>query len=398
MDEMRQEWTGLIVCEECWEIRHPQDFVRGVRDDQAPEWQIRPCPVEKFTGITDDYAFTPPGPPPPTFCNSIDPTDCPGGGGVVTPVPPDQIPNNGLGKGVNGSNLVYWMDGNDTSLMYDDIAWTTPLSSTADGTPIGSFLNKAFPLADVPLPRNVGDGSTGATPATFSPQLLAKTLGGTVSFEVAGTRFTGNARALWSVLGTPVNLNETTFAINGMPTRTQFMVIKWPRADNNTQQMPMGPSGSVERMQYIHRNTAANPLQVDLLWSSPGNTSYTLDNGASSANGFELEAGMTEKWSVLIEEGQFPSNGIGVAGVYNAWTNGFQVQTNTVVNWRTTFGWPSSFRYNEQFNGTNAFEESWGEHIMFDRLLTNAELNSVMEYLRLRWNLGTTPITGNLLG
>jgi hypothetical protein len=33
--ELRKEWTGLMVCNKCWETRHPQDFVRGVADQQA---------------------------------------------------------------------------------------------------------------------------------------------------------------------------------------------------------------------------------------------------------------------------------------------------------------------------------------------------------------------------
>ena len=32
--EMREEWTGLMVCTRgCWEPRHPQDYVEGVEDD-----------------------------------------------------------------------------------------------------------------------------------------------------------------------------------------------------------------------------------------------------------------------------------------------------------------------------------------------------------------------------
>jgi len=36
--KMRQEWTGLWVCSgggtrDCWEQRHPQDFVRGIKED-----------------------------------------------------------------------------------------------------------------------------------------------------------------------------------------------------------------------------------------------------------------------------------------------------------------------------------------------------------------------------
>ena len=34
-DEMREHWTGLQLCEKCWEPRHPQDFVTGKDDDQT---------------------------------------------------------------------------------------------------------------------------------------------------------------------------------------------------------------------------------------------------------------------------------------------------------------------------------------------------------------------------
>lgn len=40
--KQRKEWTGLIVEEKLWEIRHPQDFVKGVIDDQTvPEPRSR---------------------------------------------------------------------------------------------------------------------------------------------------------------------------------------------------------------------------------------------------------------------------------------------------------------------------------------------------------------------
>lgn len=54
--ELRLEWTGLRVCGDCFEHRHPQDFVQGVADRQAPPW-VRPSPppVEPFVndGGTD---------------------------------------------------------------------------------------------------------------------------------------------------------------------------------------------------------------------------------------------------------------------------------------------------------------------------------------------------------
>jgi hypothetical protein len=44
----RKEWTGIIVRSDVWEARHPQDFVRGTRDDQrVPD--ARPRPANKTT-------------------------------------------------------------------------------------------------------------------------------------------------------------------------------------------------------------------------------------------------------------------------------------------------------------------------------------------------------------
>jgi hypothetical protein len=47
--ELRKEWTGLRVCHECWEPRHPQDLVRGVPDDQTIPW-ARPEAEPVFIG------------------------------------------------------------------------------------------------------------------------------------------------------------------------------------------------------------------------------------------------------------------------------------------------------------------------------------------------------------
>lgn len=48
-ERTRQEWTGLIVDESLWEIRQPQDFVKGVKDEQ---WvpKPRPLPPNIFDG------------------------------------------------------------------------------------------------------------------------------------------------------------------------------------------------------------------------------------------------------------------------------------------------------------------------------------------------------------
>lgn len=43
--QLRLEWTGLRVCGQCYDVRHPQDFVRGKPDRQSPPW-VRPEPAE----------------------------------------------------------------------------------------------------------------------------------------------------------------------------------------------------------------------------------------------------------------------------------------------------------------------------------------------------------------
>lgn len=44
--DTKMEWDNLIVRKKSWEIRQPQDFVRGVQDDQnVPDARIRPNPT-----------------------------------------------------------------------------------------------------------------------------------------------------------------------------------------------------------------------------------------------------------------------------------------------------------------------------------------------------------------
>jgi hypothetical protein len=46
--ELKKTWDGLWVCEQDWEPRHPQDFVKGVMDDQKPVLS-RPEGPDEFT-------------------------------------------------------------------------------------------------------------------------------------------------------------------------------------------------------------------------------------------------------------------------------------------------------------------------------------------------------------
>lgn len=53
--QLQKRWDGLMCCTQDWEIRQPQDFVRGVADTQVAPW-TRPEPADQFIPIH----FTPP--------------------------------------------------------------------------------------------------------------------------------------------------------------------------------------------------------------------------------------------------------------------------------------------------------------------------------------------------
>src|ERR1035437_354945 len=45
--QLRKEWDGFMVCHDCFEVRQPQDFVRGIVDTQVPPY-VRPEPQDTF--------------------------------------------------------------------------------------------------------------------------------------------------------------------------------------------------------------------------------------------------------------------------------------------------------------------------------------------------------------
>ena len=56
--DMLRHWQGYYVCQDHWETRQPQDFVRGTKDHQTASWtQVTPAPVW--------VAGSPVSPPPP---------------------------------------------------------------------------------------------------------------------------------------------------------------------------------------------------------------------------------------------------------------------------------------------------------------------------------------------
>jgi len=62
--ELKKRWDGLMVCKDDWEPRHPQDFVRSVKESTIP-WS-RPEPADVFVsvpyigdGYTEENYFAP---------------------------------------------------------------------------------------------------------------------------------------------------------------------------------------------------------------------------------------------------------------------------------------------------------------------------------------------------
>lgn len=47
---MRKQWDNLYVCHECFDVRHPQDFVRSIKDNQTVP--IARVDVAASTGTT----------------------------------------------------------------------------------------------------------------------------------------------------------------------------------------------------------------------------------------------------------------------------------------------------------------------------------------------------------
>lgn len=68
-DELKREWTGALVCKDDWEPRHPQESVRGRKENVIPP-VVNPEP----TDTTVDVTFADTGAddiPEGTFDNSL---------------------------------------------------------------------------------------------------------------------------------------------------------------------------------------------------------------------------------------------------------------------------------------------------------------------------------------
>ena len=66
--QLKKTWDGYYVCKDDWEPRHPQDFLRGKKDDQSVEWTRPESPdTETDTSSWAEPTSVPSG----TFDNEI---------------------------------------------------------------------------------------------------------------------------------------------------------------------------------------------------------------------------------------------------------------------------------------------------------------------------------------
>lgn len=70
-DQIRKRWDGLLVCQDDWEPRHPQEFVRPRPDDQSVPF-TNPEPADVFVDVTFDQTGAHHDIPSGTFDGSLD--------------------------------------------------------------------------------------------------------------------------------------------------------------------------------------------------------------------------------------------------------------------------------------------------------------------------------------
>jgi len=59
--DAKRRWDHLLVCPECWEIRNPQDFVKGIPDNPSVPFStgnLQPIYIgeQQETRVMDAYA------------------------------------------------------------------------------------------------------------------------------------------------------------------------------------------------------------------------------------------------------------------------------------------------------------------------------------------------------
>lgn len=59
LNDLRKEWTGLMVCRHCFDHRHPQEYTRAIKDTQGVRPDMRPEPADVYAdAIVPTLTFT----------------------------------------------------------------------------------------------------------------------------------------------------------------------------------------------------------------------------------------------------------------------------------------------------------------------------------------------------
>lgn len=58
--QLKLQWNGFRTCSHCFDFRQPQDFVRGIEDNQSPPW-TRPEPAPTFVEAVEELEPVPSG-------------------------------------------------------------------------------------------------------------------------------------------------------------------------------------------------------------------------------------------------------------------------------------------------------------------------------------------------
>lgn len=57
-NQLKKEWTGWMVCDSCWEPRHPQEFLKGHDEDENVPWSRPDSDADTNTTTVDGSLLT----------------------------------------------------------------------------------------------------------------------------------------------------------------------------------------------------------------------------------------------------------------------------------------------------------------------------------------------------
>lgn len=52
ISELSKQWDGLMTCKDCWDYRHPQEYIRGIPDTGNPPANPRPEAADQYENLT----------------------------------------------------------------------------------------------------------------------------------------------------------------------------------------------------------------------------------------------------------------------------------------------------------------------------------------------------------